>query len=260
MKVVKYILIAIAGIVMIGFLPLALGLMAGFPFALWEERAQPVGARATFEESADCLDGYELWIAPTSQPRGLDNGKVAACFPTQTAAKRKALIACFNKYERSHPDHEGWPEDNMRGCTWDGVVAVPVQNVASLAFGNAVAVPAAPRAGEPFALQVRVTRSDSAAKRVHTALIDSWPVVDVKVTVDGENVALESVGVPCPSCAIGCECSRVTTPEYWFSDSELQMKFVVPETAEGKRLAIRMTAEQADTPTATKVATYAVGP
>ncbi len=74
-----------------------------------------MGGRATFDESADCLAGYERWIADTPQPKRLDNDKVADCFPTQTAAKKKALIACFNNYERNHLDHEGWPASNMRG-------------------------------------------------------------------------------------------------------------------------------------------------
>jgi hypothetical protein len=203
-----------------------------------------VYATATFEESADCLHywhGSEGW--------GLGDFNVAHCFPTQTAAKKEALIVCFNKYERNHPDHNGWPEDNMRGCTWDGLTAVPAHNVASLAFGNVVAVPATPRAGKLFVLRVGVTRSDSAAKVVHTALIDSWPVVNVAVKIDGEKVAIKSVGAP-----------DVTGSEYWFFDSKIRMKFTVPKTGEGKRLAIKMTAAQSDTPTATKVVTFTVGP
>lgn len=263
MKAAKYVLVAAAGIMVIG-LPLAfvlaLGLMAGFPFALSEDRAEPVGARATFDESADCVDGYELWIAPTDEPRTLDIAKVAACFPVQPAAKERALIACFNEYERIHPDHDGWPEDNMRGCTWDGLVAVPVRNVTTLVFGKVVAKPAAPRAGEPLFLRVRVVREDSAAKRVRSPLIDFHPVVDVAVTVDGENLPIKSVGVPCVSCAVGCGCERVTTPEHWFSGSSIGMKLTVPETAGGKHLAIRMTAELGETATATKLATFTVVP
>jgi hypothetical protein len=263
MKAVKYVLIAIAGIVMIGVplaFVLALGLMAGFPFALSEDRAQPVGARATFDESADCLDGYELWIAPTDQPRTLGIAKVAACFPTQSAAKERALIACFNEYERNHPDHDGWPEDNMRRCAWDGMVAVPVRNVTTLVFGKVVANPAEPRAGEPLFLRVRVVREDSAAKRVRSPLVDFHPVVEVAVTIDGESVPIESVGVPCVRCAVGCGCERVTNPEHWFSGSSIGMKLTVPEAAEGKRLAITLTAELGETATATKLVTFTVGP
>jgi hypothetical protein len=220
-----------------------------------EQQTAAVPAKATFEESADCV---RYWHDQTGWR--LNNHNVAECFPTQTAAKKKALIACFNTYEQDHPDHDGWPENNMRGCEWDGLVAVPVQNVASLAFGKVVTVPAAPRAGKRFALRVAVTRSDSAAKVVRTALIDTWPIVDVAVTINGENLALKSVGAPCESCPVGCSCSSVTTPEYWFFDSKIRLKFTVPMTAEGKRLTIKMTAAEGDTPTATKVVTYTVSP
>ena len=261
-KVLLGFAIAIA-IISLVWLPLALGLMAGFPFALWDDPGEPVapvGARATFDESADCLAGYELWIADTPQPKRLDNDKVADCFPTQTAAKKKALIACFNNYERNHPDHEGWPESNMRGCTWDGLTTVPIRNVASLAFGKVVAVPAAPHAGKPFLLNVGVTRSDSAAKieQRHEGDLEN-PYLDVAVTVNGENVALESVE--------GCsQCLPPGDPEsvYSYSDNKIEVKFRVPETAEGKRLAIRMAAavrpdsRTGETPTATKVVTFTV--
>jgi hypothetical protein len=208
-------------------------------------RAQDeVYATATFEESADCL---QYWRSSEGWRLGTFN--VAHCFPTQTAAKEQALIVCFNTYERKYPDHKGWPEDNMRGCTWDGLTAVPAHNVASLAFGNVEALPAAPRAGKLFVLTVGVRRSDSAAKIVHTALIDSWPVLDVAVTIDGKNVAIKSVGAP-----------DDTGSEYWFSESKIRVRFTVPETAKGKRLVIKMTAAQGDTPTATKVVSFAVGP
>jgi hypothetical protein len=202
----------------------------------------PVAAVATFKESADCVHYYDRtgWR--------LDSEYVAFCFPTQTAAKKRALISCFNRYEREHPDHEGWPESNMRGCTWDGLTAVPAHHVASLAFAKVVAVPAAPRAGKRFALRVGLTRNDSAAKIVHTALIDPYPVVQVVVTIDGENVAMKSVGAP-----------SLTEPEYWFFDNKIRMSFTVPETAAGKRLTIKMTAAQPDTPTVAKVVVFTVG-
>lgn len=212
-----------------------------------------VYATATFDESADCLHYWR-----DSEGWRLNGSTVADCFPTQTAAKRKALIACFNKYERNHPDHEGWPEDNMRGCAWDGLVAVPAQNVASLVFGKVEALPAAPRAGEHFILMVGVTRSDSAAKVVHTPLDALYP--DAAVTINGESLAIKSVAVPCASCADGCTCSDVTEPEAWFFDGKIRVKFTVPKTAEGKRLAIKITAEQGDAPAATKVVTFTVGP
>jgi hypothetical protein len=37
------------------------------------------------------------------------------------------------------------------------------------------------------------------------------------------------------------------------------VKFTVPKRAEGKRLVIKMTADQDDTPTATKVVSFTVG-
>jgi hypothetical protein len=234
--------------------PLALGLMAGFPFSLWDDPVEPgvesVGARATFEESADCL---RYWR--DAEGRTLNNDNVADCFPTQTAAKKKALVACFNKYERNHPDHRGWPQDNMRGCTWDGLTAVPVQNVASLAFGKVEAVPTAPRAGERLVLRVGLTRSDSAEKiKQREVDEDDNPALDVAVTIDGENVAIETVE-GCSSCRL----SGDRESEYWFQEGEIWVKFRVPETAEGKRLAIKMTAALNDTPTVTKVVTLTVG-
>ena len=111
--------IAIAGIAIL-FVPLALGLMAGFPFWM-DETLEPVGDRASFEESADCLfqhrhnsaEGRDLGVR-------LDNEKVAFCFPPQTSARREALITCFNNYEQEHAGHVGWPEDNMQGVPGPG--------------------------------------------------------------------------------------------------------------------------------------------
>jgi hypothetical protein len=81
----------------------------------------PVGATATFGESEDCLLRYGNEFERVR----LDHAKVASCFPTQTAAKKKALIACFNTYERNHPGHPEWPADNMKRCTWDGLIEEP---------------------------------------------------------------------------------------------------------------------------------------
>jgi hypothetical protein len=216
--------------------------MAGFPFSLWDDPGKPVapvGARATFQESAECLDGYDQWIADTSEPRRLDSEKATECFPTQTPAKRNALIACFNDYERNHPDHDGWPEDNMRGCVWDGLSAVPIRNVASLTLEEAIAVPSLPRAGERFVLTVPVTRTDSNAKPYQRGETDiANPRLEVGVTVDGQNVALESVE--------GCsECLPSADPEsvYWFSDDTVRIEFIVPEATEGERLAIQIAAD-----------------
>jgi hypothetical protein len=247
--------LAIAAVIIaVLWFPLALGLMAGFPFALWDDPVEPgvesVGARATFEESADCL---RYWR--DLEGRTLNNYTVAECFPTQTAAKKKALTACFNEFERNHPDHEGWPEDNMRGCTWDGLTAGPVQNVASLAFDKVVAVPAAPRAGKRLVLRVGLTRSDSAEKVEQRALDeDDNPALDVAVTINGENVAIESVEGCSP-----CRLPGDPPSEYWFSEDKMWVKFTVPKRAEGKRLVIKMTADQDDTPTATKVVSFTVG-
>lgn len=281
MRLLKKVLLGLAiaiAIISVVWFPLALGLMAGFPFALWDDPGEPVapvGTRATFEESAECLAGYELWIANTSQPKRLDNDKVADCFPTQRAAKKKALIACFNNYERNHPDHEGWPERNMRGCTWDGLTTVPVRNVASLAFDKVVAVPAAPHAGKRFVINAPLTRSDSNAKIEQRGELDiSNPVLDVTVTVNGENVALESVA-GCSECLPPGDAESV----YWFSDNEIRVEFTVPEATEGKRMAIEMKVGLGQsesrtfgptatgplalpdaTPTTTKVVTFTVQP
>jgi hypothetical protein len=278
----KKVLLGIASavaVIAVLWLPIALGLMAGFPFSLWDDPGDPVapvGARATLEESVDCLAGYELWIGSTSQPKRLDDDKVADCFPTQTAAQKQALITCFNAHEQDHPDHEGWPEENMRGCTWDGMTTVPVRNVASLTFDKVVAVPAEPREGRRFVLTAPVTRSDSNAKVEQRGEIDvENPVLDVAVTVNGENVALESVE--------GCsQCLPPGDPKslYSFSDGRIRVELMVPEASEGKRMAIKMRAglDQGgsrtfgptresgplalpdETPTATKVVTYTVAP
>jgi hypothetical protein len=62
-------------------------------------------------------------------------------------------------------------------------------------------------------------------------------------------VAIKSVGAP-----------DDTGSEYWFSESKIRVRFTVPETAKGKRLVIKMTAAQGDTPKATKVVSFAVRP
>jgi hypothetical protein len=237
------------------WLPLALGLMAGFPSALWDDPVEAgvesVGARATFEESADCL---RYWR--DVEGRRLNDTTVADCFPTQTATKKKALVACFNNYERNHPDHGRWPEDNMRGCTWDGLTSVPVKNVASLDFGKVVAAPPAPRAGRSFTLRIGLTRGDSAEK-IKQRIVDEDdnPALEVAVTIDGEIVPIETVEGCSP-----CRLSGEPASEYWFEESEIWVKFPVPATAAGKPLAIRMTAALYDAPTIKKVVRLTVNP
>jgi hypothetical protein len=237
------------------WLPLALGLMAGFPFALWDDPVEAgvesVGARATFEESADCL---RYWR--DVEGRRLNDTTVADCFPTQTATKKKALVACFNNYERNHPDHGRWPEDNMRGCTWDGLTSVPVKNVASLDFGKVVAAPPAPRAGRSFTLRIGLTRGDSAEK-IKQRIVDEDdnPALEVAVTIDGEIVPIETVEGCSP-----CRLSGEPASEYWFEESEIWVKFPVPATAAGKPLAIRMTGALYDAPTIKKVVRLTVNP
>jgi hypothetical protein len=122
----------------------------------------------------------------------LDPEKVAFCFPPQTAATRKALIACFNRYERNHPAHAGWPENNMRACRWDGLTAVPTP----FAFGGAVAEPTPPRAGERCVVKVGVTGTDSRAEDVNAAIETGALAVLVTVGgVDGTPLDVE-VGFP----------------------------------------------------------------
>lgn len=211
-------------------------LVVGGTVWVWEStlKQHPVGATATFDESADCLVRYVNALSVGNWE--LDAGSVEDCFPRQTVAKRKALIACFNKYERSHSatDHKGWPEDNMRGCRWDRVA-----DVGSLDLGNPLAVPAVPRAGKRFDLTVGVTRNDSAGE-VADAAITTDMTLDVAVTIDGEVV--------------------VTTPlthlEYGF-DRRVHVSLTLPETAAGKRLTIKMTIA-ADRLTATKIVTFTV--
>ena len=223
-------------LIFVFWLPLALGLMAGFPFALWtdDDEVEPVGARATFEESAECLVQYRYYSADRDLGVQLDAEKVAFCFPPQTAAARDALIACFNRYERNHPAHAGWPENNMRACRWDGVTAAPTPFV----FGRAVAEPAQPRAGERCVVKVRVTGSDSPAEDVNAA-IESGALA-VQVTVGGVD------GTP-----LDFELD-------FGSDELIHVSFTVPETAAGKRLTIKLTIG-ADIPSGTKIVAFTAG-
>ena len=241
--------IAIAAIWML-WLPFALGLMAGFPFALWDDPVEPgveeVGVRATFAESAGCL---RYWRDVYG--RRLNDDNMADCFPTQRAAKKKALVACFNGYERDHPGHDGWPEANMRACTWDGLVSVPVRNVATLRFDQVVARPAAPRAGRPLSISAGLIRRDSAAKAKDS--FPENPALDVSVTVDGEAVDVGSV----EGCS-ECRLSGDPESEHWFEEGRIQVRFPVAESAAGKRLTVRMRAQMPDTPPATKVVAFTV--
>jgi hypothetical protein len=243
--------IAIAAVWLL-WLPLALGLMAGFPFGLWADQDEPgiesVAARATFTESADCL---RYWR--DVEGRTLNDSNVADCFPTQPAARKQALIACFNDYEHDNPGHDRWPEANMHGCTWDGLVDVPVRNVARLKFEQVVARPAVPRPGLPLLISVGLTRHDSAAKVEES--VPENPALDVSVTVGGEPVEIGSV----EDCSV-CRLSGDPEAEHWFDDreGEVQVRFPVPDDAVGKRLTIRMEARMPDTPPATKAVSYSL--
>jgi hypothetical protein len=220
--------ITIAGIWML-FLPLALALMAGFPFSLWaDEEIEPVGTRATFAASADCLSRSRAELE-------LDSEKAASCFPPQTAAGRKALIACFNGYERNHPGHVGWPEDNMQGCSWDGVIEVAAPR--GLTLGHVTPFPAVPRAGERFVVTV-----GAAGRRpgdLTTAL--ETGALDVLVTIgDGKPL------------------SRTYGARRF---GNIYVELTPPKTAAGKRLTITLTlAEHRPTPTGARVLTYTVAP
>jgi hypothetical protein len=202
---------------------------------------RPVGATATFGESADCLVRYGKNLAGLGEWR-LNNDNVADCFPMQTAAKKRALIACFNTYERNHTDHKGWPEDNMEGCTWAGLTTAPAPHVVSVTFGKVVAVPDPPRAGKRFDLTVAVKRTDSAEKVANTGFDDTTPFLGFAITMDGED--------------IDNLVDEVIDPPF---SGRLHVRFTVPRMAEGKRLAITLTIA-ADSPTATKVVTFTVSP
>jgi hypothetical protein len=231
-KVIKYLLITIGAVVLL------VVVVVGFWGWLYKSsELRPVGATATFGESADCLVRYGSNFIGSE----LDSDRVDFCFPTQTAEKKAALIACFNAYERNHPDGKGWPEDNMRGCSWDGLTAVPAPHVVSLTFGKVVAVPAEPRAGKHFLLTVGVTRNDSAAKTGQSP-IEKEPTTVAHVTING-----------------GDEDTDPEADVQWgFLDGKFFVRFTVPKAAEGKRLTIKMTIA-ADSPTATKVVTFTVG-
>jgi len=254
MKVIKYLLIAIAAVVA------GVAILVGGVVGVWfwwykSSELHAVGTTATFEESADCLARYGN--SPLFGDWRLDKFYVAQCFPTQTAAKQKALIACFNKYERNHADHEGWPEENMRGCKWDRAA-----DVGSLAFGKVVAVPAVPRAGKPFVLRVGVALIDSVGEIVDAGIGETFfhteqAVDDVAVTIGGEKVVTTTL--------IDGENFVTTSPtdfDYgFFPNGKMFVRFTVPKTAAGKHMTIKIKMTIADeTPAATKVATFTVGP
>jgi hypothetical protein len=167
----------------------------------------------------------------------LDSEEVAVCFPPQTAPKEQALIACFNRYERNHPGHAAWPEDNLGACRWDGLTVVPTPY--GLAFGDVTAVPAVPRAGQPFVLEVGITGGDAAGKKVNAAI--ETGALAAGVTLGGVNN-----GIPLDF-------------EYGFhADGKIHVTLTLPRTAQGKRLTIKLTIG-ADTPTGTKVVPFTVG-
>jgi hypothetical protein len=80
--------------------------------------------------------------------------------------------------------------------------------------------------------------------------------LDVAVTIDGEIVPIETVE-GCSPCRLSGEPGEPAS-EYWFEEGEIWVKFPVPATAAGKRLAIRMSAALYDTPTIKKVVRFTV--
>jgi hypothetical protein len=201
-----------------------------------------VGATATFEESARCLYRYGNALAGRDQGARLDKGKVAACFPPQTEQSTAALISCFNTYEDAHPGHDfslhgSWPEDDMRGCTWDGRPAVPAH---PFAFGQIVAVPPVPHAGKPFLLKVGVTGSDSSADEISTAMRTG--ALDVLVTTGGENS---------PSVDIFLEFNR---------DGNIHVECTVPKNTEGAPLRIELVTATGKEALARKIVSFKIKP
>jgi hypothetical protein len=234
MSLLKKVLLSFAAaiaIISVFWFPLALGLMAGFPFALWmdEEDVKPVGARPTFKESAECLFQRRYYSAEQDLGVRLNSDEVAFCFPPQTPAKKKALIACFNRYERNGPEHD-WPEENMRVCGWDGLTAVPTP----FAFGKVTASPATPRAGKIFLLKVGVTGSNSAREEVDSAIATG---------------ALEVV--------VWIEYTPLDFALAFPADEKMHVSFKVPKTAAGKRLRITLTIAP-DAPGSTKFVAFTV--
>jgi hypothetical protein len=220
---------AVIAIIAVFWFPLALGLMAGFPFWMDEPDVKPVGARPTFKESAECLFQHRYYSAEQDLGVRLNSDEVALCFPPQTPAKKKALIACFNRYERDGPEHD-WPEENMRVCGWDGLTAVPTP----FAFGKVAASPVPPRAGKVFLLKVGVTGSNSAREEVDSAIATGA----LEVVVWVEDTPLDFA---------------LTFP----ADGKLHVKFKVPKTAAGKRLRITLTIAP-DAPGSTKFVAFTV--
>jgi hypothetical protein len=238
MKRFDVIVLAIAVAILVGGLAACAVWLSTEP---WLD-APSVGATATFEESAKCLYRYGNALAGRDQGTRLDNGKVAACFPPQTEKSKAALISCFNTYERTHPGHDfslhgSWPEDDMRGCTWDGRPAVPAH---PFAFGRVVAVPPVPRAGKPFLLKVGVSGSDSSADEVSTALRSG--ALDVLVTTGGEHS---------PSVDIFLEFNR---------DGTIHMECTVPKNTGGAPLRIELVTATGKETLARKIVTFRIKP
>jgi len=94
MSLLKKVLLSFAAaiaIISVFWLPLALGLMAGFPFWMDEPDVKPVGARPTFKESAECLFQHRYYSAEQDLGVRLNSDEVAFCFPPQTPAKKREL-------------------------------------------------------------------------------------------------------------------------------------------------------------------------
>ena len=217
---------------------IALGVAGFTAWLYWTSvRLHTVGDSATFEESAECLYLYSNDLAGRPYSLRLDGSRVEACFPPQTAAKTKALITCFNTYEREHRGHFDHPGGNLRACAWEGVTAS--RGIATVIFGKVVAVPAVPRAGRRVVLELETRAAD--AEIIHEAVASDTLEVDLRI--DGD----ESTDPTFPRQAYGLD-----------ADGKFRVNTVVPAKAAGKRVTLTMTTAP-DTPSAvTTVATFTI--
>jgi hypothetical protein len=182
-------------------------------FALWlawqSDKLQTVGDSATLEETVDCLERYANPSAGRPISAKLDRDRVEACFPPQTAAKTRALIACYNARG-----------GDLLACPWDGMTASGP--LASVRLGGVVAVPAPPRAGRRVVLEIG-TRS-----------------VDAEIIQE----AFASDALGAELLVQGGTASDVEFLDVAFSfdvDGKLRVSAVVPRTAAGKRMTLNVT-------------------